>query len=198
MKDTPNDPFYVLSEVAGQQQGLFTSKQAEEAGYVSSHHSYHVKAGNWIREMRGIYRLPHFPQNEEDAQLVLWYLWSRNRNEEPQGVYSHDTALKIYELSDLMPSKLHMTVPKSFRRYNEPPKILELHKENLQKSVIRFIRGFAVTTPTRTLLDLIHAGYLDGDILAQATKEAFQRGLVNPKDERKIKRALEDNYDIEV
>jgi len=29
---------------------------------------------------------------------------------------SHDTSLSLRELSDFMPSKLHMTVPKEFRR----------------------------------------------------------------------------------
>jgi len=43
---------------------------------------------------------------------MLWYLWSQNRQEIPKGVYSHNTALSLHELSDLMPSKLHMTAPK--------------------------------------------------------------------------------------
>ncbi len=97
-----------LYKYAVRQQGMFTTKQAEAAGYQRNNHPYHVSKGNWIREMRGIYRLPMFPQDDEDAQLVLWHLWARNRDEQPQGVYSHDTALRIYDLSDLMPAKLHM------------------------------------------------------------------------------------------
>ena len=50
------------------QQGMFTTKQAEEAGYKRNNHPYHVRKGNWIREMRGIYRLPMFPQDDEDAK----------------------------------------------------------------------------------------------------------------------------------
>jgi predicted transcriptional regulator of viral defense system len=98
-----------LHEVAQSQQGFFTTKQAIRSGFAEKTHSYHVNAGNWIREHRGIYRLADFPTAER-PDLMLWYLWSQNRQELPQGVYSHDTALSLHELSDIMPSKLHMTV----------------------------------------------------------------------------------------
>ena len=50
-----------LYEVAEMQAGLFTTKQAKAAGYAENTHPYHVQAGNWIREHRGIYRLSKFP-----------------------------------------------------------------------------------------------------------------------------------------
>ena len=128
MQKRENHPYQLLHSMASHQQGYFTTKQAEKAGYVRAHHSYHVKNGDWVREMRGVYQIPHFPQDDEDAQLVLWYLWSRNRQETPLGVYSYDTALRIYGLSDLAPAKLHMTVPVTFRRFNQIPNILFLHK----------------------------------------------------------------------
>jgi hypothetical protein len=53
---------------------------------------------------------------------MLWYLWSQNRQEVPEGTYSHDTALSLHELSDIMPSKLHMTVPREFRRNSRIPR----------------------------------------------------------------------------
>jgi hypothetical protein len=89
-----------------------------------------VNAGNWIREHRGIYRLADFPAAER-PDLMLWYLWSQNRGEVSEGTYSQDTALSLHELSELMPSKLHMTVPKTFRRTSAIPEILILHRANL-------------------------------------------------------------------
>ena len=179
-----------LYDYASKQQGFFTAKMAEEAGFNRSHYSYHVKAGNWIREMRGIYRLAHFPQDDEDAQLVLWYLWSRDHNEKLQGTYSHDTALRIYGLSDLMPAKLHMTVPKKFRRFNKTPNILVLHKMDISKTDIRFMRGFSVTTPIRTLLDIINQKYNEEILIKQACEEALRKGLLSPDDEEKTNKAL--------
>jgi len=94
-----------LFDLAEQQQGFFTTKQAKAAGFAENTHPYHVQAGNWIREHRGIYRLALFPAPDR-PDLVLWSLWSRNRKEEVDGVYSHQTALSLYELSDLNPAKL--------------------------------------------------------------------------------------------
>src|SRR5438309_3654040 len=119
-----------LYEIAEAQQGFFTAKQARAAGFAENTHPYHVQAGNWIREHRGIYRLALFPAADR-PDLVLWALWSRNRNEEVEGVYSHHTALSLYHLSDLNPAKLHMTVPRHFRRNSEIPNILVLHYADL-------------------------------------------------------------------
>ncbi|TVQ78152.1 MAG: hypothetical protein EA369_07820, partial [Bradymonadales bacterium] len=107
----PTDSEDALYSVASAQEGLFTAQQAKEAGFDERHHPYHVKAGNWVRELRGVYRLKNFPYSE-NSELVQWSLWSRNKADEPQGVFSHYTALRIYELSDAMPSKIHMIVPK--------------------------------------------------------------------------------------
>ena len=179
-----------LYKVAYQQEGYFTAKQAKKAGYSQKHHTYHVQFKNWIREMRGVFRLPYFPQDDEDAQLVLWYLWSRDRNEKPQGVYSHETALRIYNLSDFMPSRLHMSVPWDFRRFNPIPKILVLHKTHLKKSDVHSIRGFAVTTPVRTILDLIETKRIEQSQIKQIFQEALKKGMLSPKEETKIKRVI--------
>lgn len=181
-----------LYKYAVRQQGMFTTKQAEEAGYKRNNHAYHVSMGNWIREMRSIYRLPMFPQDDEDAQLVLWHLWARDRAENPQGVYSHDTALRIYDLSDLMPAKLHMTVPKQFRRFNAIPDVLVLWHDNLTEADISSMRGFAVTTPMRTLLDIARTRHLDETLIWQAVKEAVDRGMINSADEKKVRSAFYD------
>ncbi len=93
-----------LFQIAGAHEGFFTAKQAKAAGFAENTHPYHVHVGNWIREHRGIYRLALFP-NAEHPDLVKWALWSKNRNEETEGVYSHQTALSLYELSDLRSGK---------------------------------------------------------------------------------------------
>jgi hypothetical protein len=63
-----------------------------------------VQAGNWIREHRGINGLAQFPATDR-PDLALWALWSMNRKEKVEGVYSHHTALSLYDLSDLNPAK---------------------------------------------------------------------------------------------
>src|ERR1700688_179299 len=166
-----------LYEIAEAQQGFFTTKQAKAAGFAENTHPYHVRAGNWIREHRGIYRLSSFPQGER-PDLMLWSLWSRNRGEVRQGVYSHQTALSLYDLSDVMPAKLHMTVPKSFRRNSEIPRVLVLHFADLPQSDIAAVHGVRVTKPMRTILDLLEGGEVPLAILRQALRDGLQRGLI--------------------
>ena len=65
-------------DVAERQARCFTASQALEAGYSHASQSYHHKAGNWLRDGWGIYRLAHFPHvaGEDFVRLMLW---SRDR-----------------------------------------------------------------------------------------------------------------------
>jgi predicted transcriptional regulator of viral defense system len=162
---------------AEQQQGFFTTKQAKAAGFAENTHPYHVQAGNWVRERRGIYRLALFPAADR-PDLVLYALWSRNRDEEVEGVYSHQTALSMYDLSDLNPAKLHMTVPSDFRRNSEIPGILVLHYADLPESDVQAGSGFKFTRPLRTILDLIETGTVERNFIRQALRQAVERGLI--------------------
>lgn len=178
-----------LYEIAESQQGFFTTKQAKAAGFAENTHPYHVQAGNWVREHRGIYRLASFPRGER-PDLMLWSLWSRNRSETVQGVYSHQTALSLHELSDVMPAKLHMTVPKSFRRNSEMPSVLVLHVADLPQSDIADANGVRVTKPMRTILDLLEGGEVPSATLRQALREGLRRGLIRRSEIAEAKRYL--------
>src|SRR6202040_2869574 len=146
-----------LYEIVEDQQGFFTTKQAKAVGFAENTHPYHVQAGNWIREHRGIYRLGSFPRGG-GPDPMLWSLWSRNRGEAAQGVYSHQTALSLHDLSDVMPAKLHMTVPRSFRRNSEIPRVLVLHVADLAQSDIGVAHGVPLTRPMQTILDVLAGG----------------------------------------
>ncbi len=175
-----------LFEIAEGQQGYFTAKQAADAGYQLGSQAHHVKSGNWVRVERGIYRLAHFPQSPEE-QLVIYALWSRNRTGEPEGVYSHQTALAIHELSDVNPARLHMTVPATFRRRAEPPKILVLHRGTLDKKDVEQRQGFAVTRPLRTIANLAAAETVSREIVEQALAEGRQRGLITVRETSELR-----------
>lgn len=182
-----HDQLFAIAESQG---GYFTMAQALEAGFSRSTHSYHVKEGNWLREHRGIYRLRQYPQTE-DGYLVLWSLWSRDLHGEPKGVYSHTTALALRDLSDVNPSKLHMTVPTGFRRNSETPAVLVLHKARLEPQEVIRERGYSVTTVMRAILDSAQSGDADMGMLEQALAEALRRGLVTRR-EIKLAKARTD------
>ena len=166
-----------LYESAQNQGGFFTTRQAREAGFGDNVHSYHVRSGNWIREQRGVYRLAQFPLPAR-PDLMIWQLWSRNRQDQPQGVFSHATALTLHELSDAMPAKLDMTVPPGFQRMAATPEGLRLHRARLAARDVETIDGIRVTAPLRTLIDVIVEGELAPELQTQAVDEALRRGLI--------------------
>jgi predicted transcriptional regulator of viral defense system len=167
----------ILFEVAESQQGYFTFQQAVASGFSDKNHAYYIKNGEWVKVFRGIYRLAKYPVGDRE-ELVVWYLWSRNRSGVPQGVYSHYTALDLYELSDNMPAKLHMIVPLNFRRMAKIPEVLVLHRKTLQADDVVMKQGYKVTTPLRTLIDVIEDNQLADELLSQAVRDGLRKGLI--------------------
>lgn len=158
-----------LFQVAERQQGYFTSADAKKLGYDYPHQHFHVKQGNWIRIDHGIYRLKKYPAAPQE-DLMRWWLWSRKK-----AVVSHESAAALYELGDLLPAKIHLTVPIDFRK--SPAKSLVLHKADLEASEIERRDGLPVTKPLRTLLDLARS-HLDDERLSSVSKDAIKKGLV--------------------
>lgn len=170
----------LLFEIADRQQGYFTTKQAVECGYSRTNFHRYLASGEWIKELRGIYRLAHYPITSH-PDLVVWSLWSRNIKGERQGVWSHETALDIYELSDVMPAKMHMTVPKRFRKWTNIPKNLVLHFDDIPEAEIIAQQGYLVTTPLRTIFNICEDGKLSEDLIVQAIQDALKKGLISRK-----------------
>lgn len=182
-----NDAFAILMNIAQDQQGYFTTKQAINAGYADNTHPYHVRAGNWMRVRRGIYRMAHLPP-PEDGEMMAWLLWSRGRDEKPVAVMSHQTALSLFELGDFNPARIHMTVPPDFRRNTSPTKAVVLHRAKLALAELTHLRGLTVCRPLRALQDLATASPDTISDLRPVAVEARKRGLITGQDISATKR----------
>jgi predicted transcriptional regulator of viral defense system len=167
--------------IADRQQGYFTSQQAEECGVARSNFHFRIRSGEWVKSLRGIYRLARYPVTDR-SELVLWILWSKDKNGDPQGVWSHETALDIHEMSDIMPAKMHMTVPFHFRKRVPIPKHLKLHYATLAKSDKKTWQGYQVTTPLRTLIDVIEEGVVPQEQIKQAIRDGLKKGVLSLRD----------------
>lgn len=169
-----------LLEMSSPQFGLFTAKQAEACGYSSHHFNHHVNSGEWVKEDRGLFRLATYPASPEQVYM-RWQLWTRNRQDRPQGCLSHETALFIYKISDILPNKIHMTVPRDFRRNIKIPGILVLHHRNLPADSMQIESGLTLTTPARTLEDLLDTGTVDKSIIQESLHKAIEIGLITKR-----------------
>ena len=143
-----------LELLAEGQGGYFTAGQAMDVGYADSVHGYHVKNGDWVKVQRGIYRLAAVPEPPE-GELIAWSLWSRGRDDRPDAVFSHETALALLGVVPLDLSVIHMTVPKSFRRNSDIPSKIVLHKEDLPMNAVQQIGCLLVTNVARTVKDVV-------------------------------------------
>lgn len=160
--------------LASEQGGYFTAAQALSVGYSYRQQHFHRQRGNWIQVDRGLFRLWNYPDSEHE-DLIRWALWSRDRSGKIQAVVSHETALALHELSDVMPANIHMTIPRSFRK--KTPQGLVLHRGVVPEFDIEHRQGFLVTTPARTLRDAAESD-LSPEHLNQAVFDALVRGLV--------------------
>jgi predicted transcriptional regulator of viral defense system len=162
----------VLYEIAAAQRGYFTARQARDAGYSSALLRHYVRTRQDQRVRHGIYRLAKFPASEHEELMVEW-LWTGG-----VGVFSHETVLSLHELSDVLPTQFHLTVPTAWRhRRLTIPDGVELHYADLPTADRAWFGEFPTTTIRRTLDDAASDGTRP-DLIIQAVEQAVARGLV--------------------
>ncbi len=163
-----------LIKVAHSQGGYFTAAQALRSGYSYRQQHYHRQRGNWICVDRGVFRLRDYPASPHE-DLIRWSLWSRNKKGIPRAVVSHETALSLHELGDLMPSKTHLTVPPGFRK--KVPDGCVIHKAVLKNDEIESRPGFFLTTPLKTIQDIV-VEWGNDEVTEGVIRDALKKGLV--------------------
>lgn len=173
-----------LFEIAGAQDGYFTTGQAAEAGYSTQLLLKHIRAGRVERTRRGIYRIVHFPAGEHDELVIAW-LWS-----ERAGIVSHQSALGLFELCDVLPSNVHLTLPESWRhrRLKVPPGVV-LHHADVPAEHRTWLGAVPITDVPRTLNDCARDA-LSPELLAQAAHQALARGAVTRAQLQEVEEAL--------
>lgn len=166
----PGNPNYDrLYEVAEGQAGYFTAKQAQGAGFSWDRLSANVRSGRFLRAAHGVYRLNHFPGSPFEDLFVAWLRAG------PGAVISHESALAVYELSDVLPGEVHLIVPRTASRRRRG---LRQHTQRLEPQEIRIRNGLPVTTVERTLVDVSKSG-LAQEQVRLAVREALRRGLTD-------------------
>ncbi len=174
-----------LFEIAAGQAGYFTTKQAQEAGYSTHLLRKHTHAGRVARSRRGIYRLVHFPASDHEELVTAW-LWS-----EQAGIISHQTALSLHRLSDVLPAQVHLTLPDAWRRRRlRVPAGVVLHYADVLPEDRSWFGSAPITSPRRTLNDCARDA-LSPEMLRQASLQALRRGLVSKADLGNVETALE-------
>jgi len=159
--------------------GYFTVAQADEVGFSRPLLQYHLKSGRLERSGRGVLRLTRFPPGDHEDLMPLW-LWA-----EGEGVFSHETALSLHELSDALPATRHMTVPSSWgSRRLRVPKGLVLHYQDLDDDGVEWKGSITITKPLLTVVDCA-VDAVEPDLVKQAIDQGVRRGAFTRADVRR-------------
>jgi predicted transcriptional regulator of viral defense system len=159
-----------LYQIAEAQAGYFTTAQAAAAGVDRRRLARYAVAGRLERIRRSIYRLVPFPRSPHEDLFVAWLETG------PDSVISHDSALALFGLSDVLPAAIHVTVPPTASRRHPG---LRLHTNQISPQEITHYDSLPVTTVARTIADVTLNGLAD-ELVEQAVQEAVRNGLATP------------------
>lgn len=163
-----------LYAIAEDQGGYFTIGQVR-AARIDHHAILHMcRRGVVERISRGVYRLAQFPPapHGQEFEATLWPAGGRHG---VQGVLSHQSALRFWDLSDVSPAQIHITVPRRYRVRRTIPRHLRIHYADLTAEDVTRHEGVPITTPRRTIIDCAAAGLAPG-LLRQAIADGRRTG----------------------
>jgi len=164
-----NKPDYdQLYNVAEGQGGYFAASQARKLGFAWDRLSKNVKNGRFMRVAHGVYRLVNFPGSPFEDLFIAWLRTG------PNSVISHESALSVYDLSDVLPDEIHIIVPRSSSARR---KGIRQHTNQLEDSEITTREGLPITTVARTLADVSATG-LAKEQIKLAINEGISNGMV--------------------
>lgn len=177
MHDTPHPPDrHALFDIASEQMGCFTAAQAAACGYAPYLLTYHTRRGTFRRVHRGVYRFRDFPPSPREEIMAAWLaVGSAN------AVVSHESALELLDLSDVIPGAIHLTVPRvhrSLAKGSLPGVTIHTTTRPFEPADIWQREGLRVTAPERTILDAAEAG-TQPEQIEMAIGQALGRGWLD-------------------
>jgi predicted transcriptional regulator of viral defense system len=154
-----------------QQSGYFTVDQARKHGVSRQLLNHHLRQGRFERVRRGLYHVRGFPSSQYDDIREKWMAVGMDK-----AVLSHESALSLLELSDNVPDKVHLLVPRRSRGLRRPPGVVIHTRSDDEKVSTVWRDAMPVTAPARTLVDV--AEELQPEQAAMAAQEALRLGLL--------------------
>jgi predicted transcriptional regulator of viral defense system len=178
-----------LTLLAEENDGLFTSREARDAGILDSVLVRLAQRRRLDRVARGVYRIRNFPRTRF-SQYRQAILWVRASSGPQSAVLSHETALALYGISDANPSDIHLTVPARARLRRKRPGGIVIHRSELSPEEITTHEGMPVTSVARTIRDIVReTGKLA--LARQAIVDARREGYIGASEVKTLRRLVD-------
>jgi hypothetical protein len=155
----------VIYAIAEGQRGLFSAEQATAAGLTYKHLQQAQSSGEIRRLRRGVYGVGGVPESPWDA-IVAAALAAG-----PASVVSHGSAATVHRFEFGGGSRVELTLPRYAR--SRPAGVTVHRSRDLSELDVVSRRGVQVTSPARTLVDLI------GRLGAALTEKLLDEGIIS-------------------
>ena len=189
MNDASKPDIRGLEAEAYQQSGYFTATQARSHGVTRQLLSHHLRQGRFVRLRRGLYRVQGFPTGEHDELREHWMAVGSDK-----AILSHESALALLDLSDNIPTAVHVLVSRRHRGLRPPPGVV-VHTHPDSETIAAVWRaGLPLPTPARTLIDV--ANEIQPEQASMAVSQALRRGLVTERELEAEARRRRKQHDL--
>lgn len=175
-------PLARLAQIAEDQWGLVTTRQAERADVPWSSLARMVADDRLERVATGIYRIRGAAAPDHLELRAAWLqqdpgrpAWQR-LGDPTVAVVSHTSAAALFGVGDLPTDVYEFTLP--VRRQTRRPDV-RLHRGAVAESDRRLLHGMSVTRAARMIGDLL-ADSTDPSAVAHITREVLRQGYDEP------------------
>lgn len=170
-----------LVQLAGDRGGIFTAARARAVGVTSSALAYHARTGTIERLGRGVYRVADFPASRDEPLIATAAALGTD------AVVSHESALKLYGVADVAPSRLHFTVPRARRYLTVPAEDVELHTTTRPFAPGDIVQheGFRATSLARSIVDSART-HTSPEQIVMAVREGLRRGVLTQRELERV------------
>ena len=163
-----------LFQLASEQRGYFTTAQARAYGYRRALLAYHARTGTLQRGSTGVYRFRDYPSSPREEVAAAWLAVGKD-----VAVVSHENALELWGLGDLIPDAVHLRLPRTRHHLPRLPGVaIHTTIRPLDGDQVHALEGVRVTSLQRTLLDVAEASGAP-DQVTFAISQASARGWID-------------------
>ena len=140
--------------IASEQHGYFTNAQASVCGFSRFLLARGTETGRFDRVRRGLYRLHAYPTFPREEIAAAWLTVGKD-----VAIVSHESALELLDLSDVIPNSIHLTVPRAKRHLPHLPGVT-IHTTTRSLGPLDVVTrdGVRLTAAGRTILDAAETG----------------------------------------
>lgn len=140
-----------------------------------------VDAGLLRRLRQGVHVMPGVPSDAFEEVRAEWLATDptrtagERRSDADPVVVSDETAAAIHGIGDLSAGGVHLTAS---RRLQSRQAWVSVHQRTLAAKECQWVNGLPVTTPRRTLEDLVASGRWEHSQVRDLVMDAITRGLI--------------------